>query len=47
MPAVAEKVAKKYANRQQYDEAPRHPEGALYQPSGSGHIHGSGGVTPH
>jgi short-subunit dehydrogenase len=47
MPAVAEKVAKKYANRQQYDEAPRHPEGALYQPSGSGHIHGSGGVTRH
>jgi short-subunit dehydrogenase len=47
MPALAEKIAKKYADRQQYEEAPRRPEGALYRPSGSGHIHGSGGVTRH
>ena len=32
------------ANRQQYDEAPRNPEGALYSPSEDGQTHGGGGI---
>jgi short-subunit dehydrogenase len=47
MPTVAEKMSAKQANRQQYDEAPRHPDGALYMPSGGGNIHGSGGIEMH
>jgi short-subunit dehydrogenase len=47
MPRLAEKISAKQAGRQQYDEPPRHPEGSLYQASGGGHIHGSGGVTRH
>jgi short-subunit dehydrogenase len=45
-PKLGDKLAGMQTNRQQYDEAPRHPEGTLYQ-SGeaegtSGHVHGSG-----
>lgn len=47
MPTLAEKMSAKQVNRQQYDEAPRHPDGALYRASGDGHIHGSGGMTTH
>lgn len=47
MPALAEKMSAKYADKQQYDEAPRNPDGALYSASGGGHIHGSGGRQPH
>lgn len=47
MPTLAEKMSAKQVNRQQYAEAPRNPDGALYRASGGGHIHGSGGMTPH
>ena len=47
MPAIAEKIAAKYVNKQQYEEPPRNPEGALYQAGGTGHIYGSGGQTRH
>lgn len=47
MPALAEKLAAKQADRQQYDEEPRHPEGTLYVPGGSAHIYGTGGRLPH
>jgi hypothetical protein len=30
--------------RQQYDEPPRNPEGALHEASNTGQTHGSGGV---
>jgi len=33
MPGVADKMSAKQADRQQYDEKPRNPEGALHQPS--------------
>jgi short-subunit dehydrogenase len=42
LPALAQKISSKLANHQQYDEAPRNPEGALYRPGGTGQIHGSG-----
>lgn len=48
MPSLAEKMSAKQVDRQQYDEAPRNPDGALYRASGGGNIHGSGGrVTQH
>lgn len=47
MPGIAEKIAAKYANKQQYDEPPRNPEGALYHAGGTGQIHGSGGQVRH
>lgn len=47
MPGVAEKMASKYYDRQQYDEPPRDPEGALHRPSAEttdvGHKRGPGG----
>ena len=46
LPSPAEKVEPMQASRQQYDEPPRHPDGALYQPGGSEHVRGSGGVAP-
>lgn len=47
MPTLAEKMSAKQANRQQYAEAPRNPDGTLYAASGDGHIHGSGGIATH
>jgi len=44
MPSAADKLSAKQADRQQYDEAPRNPEGALWQPGGEGMVHGSGGA---
>jgi len=43
MPSAADKMSAKQADRQQYDEAPRNPEGTLWQPGGEGMVHGSGG----
>ncbi|WP_298235060.1 SDR family oxidoreductase [uncultured Azohydromonas sp.] len=44
MPSVADKLAARQAERQHYDEPPRHPEGTLYRPGGEGLVHGSGGA---
>lgn len=48
MPSVAEKIAAKQVDRQQYDEAPRDREGALFRPSEAttvvGQAHGPGGI---
>jgi short-subunit dehydrogenase len=50
MPGMAEKMSAKYAEKQHYDERPRNPEGALYQPSEATGVvaqtHGTGGVEP-
>jgi short-subunit dehydrogenase len=43
MPSAADKMSAKQADRQQYDEPPRNPDGALWQPGGEGMVHGSGG----
>lgn len=43
MPTLAEKMSARQASRQQYDEPPRNPDGALYRPSASGRVHGTGG----
>ena len=43
MPSAADKMSAKQADRQQYDEAPRNPDGALWQPGGEGMVRGSGG----
>jgi short-subunit dehydrogenase len=47
MPGMADKMSAKQVDRQQYDEKPRHPEGALYQPSEktavAGRTSGTGG----
>jgi short-subunit dehydrogenase len=45
VPSLAEKMSAKQINRQQYDEIPRNPDGALYRPSGGGQVHGSGGYV--
>jgi short-subunit dehydrogenase len=45
VPSLAEKISAKQINRQQYDEIPRNPDGALYRPSGGGQVHGSGGYV--
>jgi len=46
-PKLGDKLAAKQANRQQYDEVPRHPEGTLDQPGelvgAAGHVRGTGG----
>jgi short-subunit dehydrogenase len=47
LPALAEKIEAKQAGRQQYDESPRNPEGALYRLGGTGQIYGSGGRMHH
>jgi short-subunit dehydrogenase len=47
MPALAEKLAARQAGRQQYDEPPRNPDGALYVAGGTGDVYGSGGQTRH
>jgi short-subunit dehydrogenase len=41
MPRLADKIAAKQADRQQKDELPANPQGALYQPSDSGRIYGT------
>jgi len=43
MPSAAVKMSAKQADRQQYVELPRNPDGALWQPGGEGRVHGSGG----
>lgn len=43
-PGLADTMAAKQADRQQYHEPPRDPEGTLYKAGESGQIHGSGGV---
>lgn len=47
LPGLAERMEARQAGRQQYDEAPRDPEGALYRPGGTGRVHGSGGRLSH
>lgn len=42
-PGLGDKMAAKQADRQQYNEPPRNPEGTLYKPGEGGQIHGSGG----
>lgn len=41
---LADKMSAMQADRQQYEEPPRNPEGALHAPAESGQTHGSGGV---
>jgi short-subunit dehydrogenase len=42
-PSLGDKLSAKQADRQQYDEPPRNPDGTLYRPGESGRIHGQGG----
>ncbi|HEV7504297.1 MAG TPA: SDR family oxidoreductase [Thermoanaerobaculia bacterium] len=42
-PGLGDKMAAKQADRQQYNEPPRNPEGTLYKAGEGGQIHGSGG----
>ena len=39
-PALADWMAEKQKDQQQYDAAPIAPEGALYRPSETGRVHG-------
>jgi short-subunit dehydrogenase len=41
-PGLGDKMAAKQADRQQYDQPPVNPEGALHQAGGTGHIYGPG-----
>jgi NADP-dependent 3-hydroxy acid dehydrogenase YdfG len=43
-PGLGDNLAAKQADRQQYDEPPRDPEGTLFAPGETGNVHGSGGV---
>jgi short-subunit dehydrogenase len=43
-PGLGDKASALQADRQQYHEPPRAPEGTLYKPGESGQTHGSGGV---
>jgi short-subunit dehydrogenase len=43
-PSLGDKLAAKQADRQQYDEPPRNPQGTLNQPGESGRVKGTGGV---
>lgn len=49
MPAMGDKMSAMQTGRQQYDEAPRNPEGALYEASAAtgvvGQTHGTGGES--
>ncbi|UUX95595.1 SDR family oxidoreductase [Aquabacterium sp. J223] len=47
MPGVADKMAALQDDRQQADEPPRNPEGALFRPSGGGTERGRGGALHH
>jgi short-subunit dehydrogenase len=42
-PGLGDKMSAKQADRQQYNEPPRNPEGTLYKAGEGGRIHGSGG----
>lgn len=42
-PALADRMAARQMDRQQYDEPPRDPRGALHQPGHTGELFGSGG----
>jgi len=46
-PRMGDKISAKQAERQQYEEMPRRPEGTLEQSGelvgSTGHVHGSGG----
>ena len=44
MPSLAQKMEGRQAQRQQYQEQPRNPQGALYEAGGGGRVYGSGGV---
>lgn len=44
VPSLADKLEAMQADRQQYDEPPRAPEGTLFRPSESGRTHGTGGA---
>jgi len=50
VPSLADRMAAKQADRQHYDERPRHPEGALHRPSEDtgvvGQTRGTGGSEP-
>ncbi len=46
LPSLADKMSAKQVDKQQYDEPPRDPEGALYRPSGGGGTHGVHGPRP-
>jgi NADP-dependent 3-hydroxy acid dehydrogenase YdfG len=41
-PSLGDKMSAMQADRQQYDQPPVNPEGALHQAGGTGHIHGPG-----
>ena len=43
MPSAADKMSAKQADRQQYDEPPRNPDGTLWQPGVKGWCNGGGG----
>jgi len=45
-PGLGDKMAAKQADRQQYEERPRDPDGSLNKPSESGRVRGTGGVKP-
>ena len=49
-PRLGDKMSAKRVDQQHYEEAPRHPEGTLFQPSEStgivGTTHGPGGPKP-
>jgi short-subunit dehydrogenase len=49
-PKLGDKISAKQAERQQYEEPPRHPEGTLDRPGelvgSAGQVHGSGGREP-
>jgi short-subunit dehydrogenase len=49
-PSLMDRMAAKQADKQHYDEKPRHPKGALNQPSAAtgvvGRTHGTGGKEP-
>jgi Short-chain dehydrogenases of various substrate specificities len=42
LPKLADRMAAKYADRQQEDRPPQAPEGTLYHPGEAGHVYGDG-----
>ncbi len=42
-PSLGDKMTAKQADRQQFEQPPVNPEGALYKAGGTGHVHGPGG----
>jgi short-subunit dehydrogenase len=47
VPSLADKMAAKQADRQQFERPPVNAEGALHKAGGTGHIHGPGGDKDH